>query len=647
MKHTALLLIFILPCLFSSAQQPAPGGVTGAKLWQVAQNATSGTGRLQPRLKGMPDSSLVISGKAHTMNQNPALLFDATTKGIESTLNLGQLKSFSLFTVCQQQDTAKEQTILSLENDTATEMMMTSQRMALLDAIRYANYSKKKNFPRIYSYTQNKTEQTSGGNKTLKFGQPNRKQSLPVSAYNGLVPEVIVFNRNLSYHERLQVESYLALKYGVSLNQENPVSYVNSQSEVIWDADLNLKYPNNIAGVGRDDRSGLNQQTSESLQTPGLMKITLANTPNDNTFLIWGDDGNEPNFTDSDNEVRSLDKNWKINAFKSSNTTVSVEANVLSLSEINPLSTNETYWLMVDKTGTGTYPAGKTSYVPCSPMASTRGTIHFDKVVFDRDSSGSDVFTLLAAPLLFTKSAVVGATCIQTTSGKIQTDIVGGTAPYHIQVQGIDNTSFQTSLSTSSQTATFEGMEQGAYTLKATDANGQVYNETVRLTNQHVWTNTLETSYTLHKGQTLELDASKGMPVNNFTYQWKTPDGTSIQDEKIAISEAGKYLLSVTDGQGCNATSEVKVKQLGASALKNAELFPNPVTNGWFAVRISLDRTADVHLSISDLSGRVVKEADLKNQDYYWYDGYISASGTFLVTLTTSTSKETFKLIVQ
>ena len=645
MQRVSLLIIAFFLTSTIQAQKTLPGGVPGVSVWNVTQSNDSLNAQWKPRLKNVANTGFIITGKSKTMNFNPALTFDSNTIGVEKSLNLGTLKSFSLFTVCQEIDTTNEQAIISIENDTASEMVLTNKRIALLDALKYANFSKKKSYPRIYSYTQNKQEQTSPVSNKIRFGQAPRYQSLPISAYHGLVPEIIVFNRNVSFTERLRVESYLAIKYGISLNQEIPVNYLNSRGEIIWNADLNSGFSNNIAGVGRDETSGLNQLVSESLQTPGLMKISLTGQVQDNSFLIWGDDKGELRFSDKAGVLRNFGRKWKISTFGCSNIPVSVETNVMSFSEIDPLNVGETYWMMIDRSGTGSYPSGKTDFAKCNPMASARGTIHFDGVIFDRDSMRNNIFTLLAAPDFFTRSTVVNPNCSLAQSGKIQTDIAGGQAPYRLSIQGITNTSYQQDITISGNNHTFEGIEQGAYMVKAIDAQQQVYNEKIWVSNLRIWQNSISTNYTINKGAMLELDASRDMPVNNYNYSWKTPDGTTVPNEKISINQPGTYLLSVTDNEGCNSTMEVNVLQIDGSNLKKTELFPNPVTNGWFVLRISLNRIANVYLSISDVSGRMIKQSILENDQFYWYNGTISGKGVYFITLTSGDDKETLKLI--
>ena len=62
--------------------------------------------------------------------------------------------------------------------------------------------------------------------------------------------------------ERARVESYLAVKYGTTLlsSASAGTNYVNSQGNIIWDATANSAYHHDVAGIGRDDASLLDQR---------------------------------------------------------------------------------------------------------------------------------------------------------------------------------------------------------------------------------------------------------------------------------------------------------------------------------------------------------------------------------------------------
>ncbi len=74
-------------------------------------------------------------------------------------------------------------------------------------------------------------------------------------AFWGTTPELIIFNRFLTPLERRKVESYLALKYGVTLYK----SYIGSKDQLLWDLEENEGYNTRITGYGRDDASGTYQ----------------------------------------------------------------------------------------------------------------------------------------------------------------------------------------------------------------------------------------------------------------------------------------------------------------------------------------------------------------------------------------------------
>lgn len=115
---------------------------------------------------------------------------------------------------------------------------------------------------------------------------------------NGLIGEVVAYERDLSEAEKIRVRSYLAIKYGLTL----PHNYVASDgTTVFWNQATNTGYNNNIAGIAHDAGSLQNQKQSKSVNdgkqlliaTTGLADANAANTTEltDGQFLAWGDNG--------------------------------------------------------------------------------------------------------------------------------------------------------------------------------------------------------------------------------------------------------------------------------------------------------------------------------------------------------------------
>lgn len=135
---------------------------------------------------------------------------------------------------------------------------------------------------------------------------------------NARIAEVISYSTRKAdtdlTQERNRIQSYLALKYGITLGVNGTSQdYVDSDGTVIWDQNTGVPandvFNYDIAGIGRDDASGLYQKQSRSVNNAldsgsrgqGVLTMGLSNvyntnnlnpnTINDKEFLIWGNDG--------------------------------------------------------------------------------------------------------------------------------------------------------------------------------------------------------------------------------------------------------------------------------------------------------------------------------------------------------------------
>lgn len=198
-----------------------------------------------------------------------------------------------------------------------------------------------------------------------------RMQQMPPlqSALTGSLAEVIVFNTVLSPANVQQVQSYLAVKYGITLgNPANVVNYVNSASGVTWTG--TAAYQNNIAGIGRDDNAALNQLQSKSVTSNVVTMavlpagagntIPVSNAANTNSFatnnthLIWGD--NQANFEGITTDlpvgiVQRSGRMWKtqLTGTGLASRNVRVKINLTDL--VSPLLNYLDYKLLLDADG--------------------------------------------------------------------------------------------------------------------------------------------------------------------------------------------------------------------------------------------------------------------------------------------------------
>ncbi|MEJ7644610.1 MAG: T9SS type A sorting domain-containing protein [Chryseolinea sp.] len=104
---------------------------------------------------------------------------------------------------------------------------------------------------------------------------------------DGFFTEVALYNTNLSAPNRQRIHSYLGIKYGITLN--STINYVKSDGTVIYPSTgSHSGYVADIAGLGRDDNSGLLQSTSRSQNTNYVITATGASSLDNGDFFIWG-----------------------------------------------------------------------------------------------------------------------------------------------------------------------------------------------------------------------------------------------------------------------------------------------------------------------------------------------------------------------
>jgi uncharacterized repeat protein (TIGR01451 family) len=123
--------------------------------------------------------------------------------------------------------------------------------------------------------------------------------------FNGKIAEVVVFKSDLTSANDARVESYLALKYGITLRATGgtPHDYLTSAGATVWSGVANPTYHNAVAGIAADSGSALDQRVSQSV-TPGdqvaiaagaydFSGTVTAQSPGaplgDQSALVWGD----------------------------------------------------------------------------------------------------------------------------------------------------------------------------------------------------------------------------------------------------------------------------------------------------------------------------------------------------------------------
>jgi hypothetical protein len=130
---------------------------------------------------------------------------------------------------------------------------------------------------------------------------------------NGDIAEVIVYtgsstNTDIAAADLNRIQSYLAIKYGITLDPSAQPNYVSSSGSNLWTGATNLGYQNHIFGIGRDNASALHQKVAKSVNDNNNLILSTGNdftTSNTNAgrpdvtnmnFLMVGDNGLPANY---------------------------------------------------------------------------------------------------------------------------------------------------------------------------------------------------------------------------------------------------------------------------------------------------------------------------------------------------------------
>lgn len=149
----------------------------------------------------------------------------------------------------------------------------------------------------------------------------------------GSIAEIMVFTEAHTLTEKQVIESYLGIKYGITLDPtDNSASitegdyFLSNGTTKVWSYGDNSTYHNDVAGIGRDDTRNFSQKQSKSSNsndgiTIGLGSIATDNSSNSNAFsndkdfLMWGHNGLTTASTATSilcSSSKILDRVWKI-----------------------------------------------------------------------------------------------------------------------------------------------------------------------------------------------------------------------------------------------------------------------------------------------------------------------------------------------
>src|SRR5690606_29260113 len=115
--------------------------------------------------------------------------------------------------------------------------------------------------------------------------------------------------------DREKTQTYLSLKYGISLYNSY---YISSVNDTIWSPKENKGFESRVTGIGRDDNYGLYQRKSiNSISKDIIIGVDSISRIDNNNFLFWSDNDKSTFLknTSSSQKVGVINRKWKVNLF--------------------------------------------------------------------------------------------------------------------------------------------------------------------------------------------------------------------------------------------------------------------------------------------------------------------------------------------
>ncbi len=314
-----LFASLMLSCTTMALSQ-SPGGVSsGLQLWLKADAGTSTTTD-GSAINNWSDQSAAANDayqsssplqpifKTNQFNGHPAVR-NAAGKYFDIDLSAVNDVDFTVFTVVKRESANADQFVIGIQDSDddgglsfgylSNDEIAFDQygNIIILDCAAYAGASeipsilsaefgttvgKKEVLVRDGISTDKKNTNTTSyylsGEGSIGRGNGN-------NSFIGLIAEVIIYDRLLTDMEKRRIQSYLSVKYGLSIPVAQHMFYTNTS------------YPNDLFGIGRSSVQGLNQTSSSSINTDDIMDITGASNLDDGEYVIAGNNNGTVGFS--------------------------------------------------------------------------------------------------------------------------------------------------------------------------------------------------------------------------------------------------------------------------------------------------------------------------------------------------------------
>lgn len=571
--NTAILLL--LPII--SYTQNHPGGVRGSEVWLVIDWNDLGS----TNYPNLSNSDVVLincgGGKRSLYNFNHSISTEKLCFKYQSFLeNTNGRDAFFVGAVKKPKETFSHLgSTWSLDSINRNYLNLNSNNLNSynLSTNYNSNGSSNVNFYHTSNYNIDKKFSSYGkdGESIFYIGKQT-ETSFPDAYFHGNFPEFISFSRELSDNERQRVDSYLALKYGLSLT--NKKSYLSSQNIIVWDEKNYKNFGNRIFGVGKDDLTLLNQLKSESTHYQKHLVAFIEGMAetnqelqkdifiSDNHFIVFGDNGKKTKLIEMPHQkIRILEKVWLAQRTGRKIPHHAILFKLYLPEEIilyHKDKPKATLWLIkdnyIDYSEVSQFDSDNLEYYPME-VNWEEGYAITSKVYFDPDDNLYDQFTFGIGANMIVQPSLLGCSKEKLT---LTLTISGGSPEYNIEITSADG---NVNTSTMSDEYSFGVAEGVTYYITVEDADGNTsyleYTPSPWLFSLDLGADQILTP----NNPEITINAGIGISDPDAIYKWYK-DGVLLPNSSnlLVITEPGLYSIEVTSKDlSCSVSDDIRI----------------------------------------------------------------------------------------
>jgi hypothetical protein len=444
--------------------------------------------------------------------------------------------------------------------------------------------------------------------------------------------EIIFIPKVVSLFMKEKVETYLSLKYGISL-EENQY-YRSVSNDTLWNPSTLTDFSKDVSGMGNDSDNFYNKNKSYNYNLKGL-EIYTDTTFNAKNYVLWGHNGKSKLIV---NQNELTINNYKIWHFKKhldsiDNRLFKIKINQeLWNSAIDTLLLNEKIYLYVSHYNSqGAIELTNGQYY--EGIFNESNDIIFENINFLNDSR----FIFIKAPemnLLLRKSI----NCDENTT--LNLDFIEGSYPLNLT---ISNNLFSKKYNAENSKLVIGDLPVGKYNITVKDRLGNEKNSEVEIKKEKKFQVKLIENWELNENGFVIIAPEVLDSERNIEFKWYNDNEILGFEKTIKVDEEGSYYLIVTNGI-CEDKFEFKVNSNSANLVS---LFPNPSKiSEEITLQLTNDFNKSVEIKINDINGKLIKLMKRDNLNENSFKFKIETAGVYFVHLKSENSAKVFKVIV-